>query len=832
MKISLNWVKQFTEVPLGIDELVEKIGRQLGAVEEVIDLGRKYEGIRIAKVVSCEKHTGADKLTVCRIDDGGAVPDMPRDADGYVQVVCGAPNVKAGMLVVWLPPGATVPATVDKDPLVLEAREIRGQLSNGMLASSQELALSDNHAGIVEVDIDLPPGTSFAEAYELNDYIIDIENKMFTHRPDCFGILGVAREIAGIQQIPFKSPDWYLKSLDRVKPGKTKLPLEVRNELPDLVPRFMAVAMADVSMKPSPLIIQSYLSRVGLKPINNIVDVTNYLMVLTGQPLHAYDYDKVAAKSGGVPTLVARTAAVENIRLLNGKTFKLDEPAVVIATDKEAIGIGGVMGGADTEVDENTKNIIIECANFDMYSIRRTSMKYGLFTDAVTRFNKGQSPLQNDIVLEEAVATIQYVSGAHVASDVFDLKQNSDWPAPVTVSSEFINARLGLKLADKEIDSLLKNVEFESHEAAGALCFTVPFWRTDIEIPEDVVEEIGRLHGYDKLPVELPLRSIRPVQRDSGFTLKTLIRDRLSQAGANEVLTYSFVHGNLLDKTGQDKKLAYELSNAISPDLQYYRLSLTPSLLDKIHMNIKAGCPEFALYEIGKVHMLGQMDPDDKGVPLEDKHLAMVFAADQKTNSQKYAGSAYYQAKRYLQVLLPKSHIEPLDGFDLSSDKWGEQLCAPYEPKRSGVIIKDGQVYGVIGEFRRAVGRSMKLPEYTAGFEISTELLGSASGPVYQPISRFPAVRQDITLKVPADIHYRQLKGLMDKELADLQSANCRSDLQPVDIYQAEDDPDNRRITFGLNIASYDRTLTDQEVNALLDELASRAGTKFKAERI
>jgi phenylalanyl-tRNA synthetase beta chain len=414
MKVSVNWIKQFTKVELPIDDLVATIGAQLGAVEEVVDLGAKYQGVLVAKVVSCEKHPNADKLSLCWIDDGGAAQNVDRNKSGHVQVVCGAPNVKAGLTVAWLPPGATVPSTYDNDPFVLEARELRGVVSNGMLASSKELAISDYHEGIVELDIEAVPGTNFAELYELNDYIIDIENKMFTHRPDCFGILGVAREIAGITGQKFESPDWYKTPLDRIKPGKNQLKLEVKNDITDLVPRFMAVAMTDVGHGNSPLIIQTYLSRVGIRPINNVVDVTNYLMILTGQPTHAYDYDKL--NDGKLETRLSRKG--DRLDLLNGKSITFEDNSTILITSNDMpIGIGGVMGGAETEVNAATKNIVIECANFDMYSIRRASMRHGLFTDAVTRFNKGQSLLQNEIVLEEAVATMQYVAGAHVASE-------------------------------------------------------------------------------------------------------------------------------------------------------------------------------------------------------------------------------------------------------------------------------------------------------------------------------------------------------------------------------------------------------------------------------
>ena len=297
MKVSLKTVRQFTNVDIGVEELVEKINQQLGAVEEVIDLGSRYQGAVIARVVKCTKHPDADKLSVCEIDAG---------TGENIQVVCGAPNVREDLWVVWLQPGATVPATAnDKEPFVLGARELRGVVSNGMLASAKELALGDDHNGIVElIEADLlngkalEAGASFAETFGLDDTIIDIENKMFTHRPDLFGQLGVAREIAGIQNQQFKSPDWYLETPQFAE--TTDLELEVVNEAADAVPRFMAVAMKDVVVRPSPLWLQCALVAMGGKPINNIVDVTNYVMLMTAQPTHAYDYDKLRSHKLGV----------------------------------------------------------------------------------------------------------------------------------------------------------------------------------------------------------------------------------------------------------------------------------------------------------------------------------------------------------------------------------------------------------------------------------------------------------------------------------------------------------------------------------------------------
>lgn len=632
MKISLNSIRDFnrrygcTDDVAGIsaNELVEIIGAQLGAVEQVLPIGEKYQGIVIAKVVSSVKHPDADKLHVCKIDDGGVVKDVKRGEDGLVQVVCGAPNVREGLLVAWLPPGATVPETVGKEPFVLEARDIRGQTSNGMLASPKELALGDNHDGILEIDGEHQPGTDFAKTFGLaGDVVIDIENKMFTHRPDCFGFLGVARELAGIQHKPFKSPDWYVPKPTFPEMEADELKLEVKNELPKLVPRFTAIAMRGVTVGPSPVWLQVELAKVGQKSINNIVDYTNFFMLETGQPLHAYDYDKVKALSGddGAIIVIRHPQNGEKLKLLNGKELEPGAVDIMIATDKQLIGVGGVMGGSDTEVDANTQNIILECANFDMYSIRRTSMAHGLFTDAVTRFTKGQSPLQNLAVLAKIVDEIRSYAGGRVASPVIDSQHLGEKTltdgtlfTPVRVSKEFINQRLGLKLTDEQIIDLLKNVEFKIENKGDELTVTAPFWRTDIELPEDVVEEVGRLYGYDHLPLVLPRRDLTPPAKDPLLTLKAQIRQRLAKAGANEVLTYSFVHGDLLDKTGQDRAKAFSLSNALSPDLQYYRISPMPSLLDKVHANIKAGYDEFALFELSKMHNLDHID-DDAGLP-------------------------------------------------------------------------------------------------------------------------------------------------------------------------------------------------------------------------
>lgn len=832
MKVSLNWLREFTDIDLPVDELVAKIGAQLGAVEGVIDLGKKYQGIVIAKVVECRKLENSDHLNVCKIDDGGKAQNVLRDEAGHVQVVCGAPNVREGLMVAWLPPGTTVPTTVGKDPLVLEARDIRGEMSNGMLASAHELGLSDDHSGILEITEDVKPCDDFAKVYKLNDYIIDIENKMFTHRPDCFGIMGVAREIAGIQHKAFTSRDWYIRpKLIGRNPDAEDLKLEVTNEVPDLCPRYMAAAISGVKIAPSPLWIQSKLSRVGIRPINNIVDITNYIMMLTGQPLHAFDYDKVA-KDGKAHIVVRKPHAGEKLTLLGGKEIQPRTDAVLICDQDKPIALGGVMGGNNSEIDEHTTRIIIECANFDMYNIRRTAMEHGLFTDAVTRFTKGQSPLQNPAVLAETILKVGELAGGKQASEIIDQKSELTYTVPVTFEVKFVNERLGLNLGLQQIKQLLENVEFEFPDIEGTgLVVKAPFWRTDIEIIEDIVEEVGRLYGYDKLPQELPLRDLAPAPKDALLELKSKIRQTLAAAGANEVLTYSFVHGNLLDKVGQNREHAFRLANALSPDLQYYRLSLTPSLLEKVHPNIKAGYDEFAIFEIGKGHNLQHKD-DDHGLPMEFEMLDLVFAARDLTQQ---GDAAFYQARIFLMDLLTTLGIEPeFRPFDAEEQY---PVVKPYDHTRSAKIFVKGTelLLGIVGEYKQSVRKNLKLPKYCAGFGIGlTQLLQAISqtAKTYTPLPKYPKVEQDICLKVSADMRYRQLFDFASSKIDEFKPEQTLVTLEPIDIYQRDDDKSHKQITLRLSIASFAKTMTDPEVNALLDQVAVVAKEKLGAERI
>lgn len=856
MKVSLNIIKQLINFELPpVDELVARVNQQLGGVEEVIDLNAKYGGARIVWVVECAKHPDADRLSVTKIDDGGAVADVPRDEDGLVQVVCGALNVHADMWAIWLPPKSTVPASFDDDePFVLDARPLRGVLSQGMLAAADELDIGTDHEGIVEIKehdvpagVELTAGARFAETFGLDDYVLDIENKMFTHRPDCFGQLGVAREIAGIFHQQFTSPDWY-KSVQQFTSAEG-LDLTVTNDAPELVPRFMAVAIRDVSVQPSPLWLQCQLVAMGGKPINNIVNATNYIMLMTAQPTHAYDYDKLRGHK-----LEARMARDgEKISLLNGKEYELTTDDIVIADGEGVIGLAGIMGGADTEVSNDTKNIVLECANFDMYALRRTAMRHGIFTDALTRFNKGQSPLQNAAVLKQLMSMV----GGLQASEVFDKRNDRlmvmqhdsrvtfgsagketisifDWGAVTGVlvlESTFVNERLGTEFSPQEICRILKNVEIKAHEEPEPNTpyqFEViaPFWRTDLELPEDIIEEVGRLYGFDKLPRQLPMRSIKPAPRNPRRQLKQAIRQSLSRAGANEVLTYSFVHERVLKNAEQDPSRAYRLSNALSPDLQYYRTSVLPSLLDKVHANIKAGHDEFMLFEIGKIH--------DKELPLNDENLPseQTFVDGVYASKKPRAGAPFYKARKLVDRLLTDINVKADFVKIAESDA---DVPAPFDGQRSAwIVAKNGDKLGIIGELSQTARRNFKLPDYTAAFSLDVEklqvCLAENREHNYRPLSRFPSISQDISLRSSVEILHDELLRAVQQCLDGPKNLHCQ--VQTLGIYQPKDDAAIKTTTFRLTFTSYQQTLTDAEVKPIMDNIATAALTKLDAERV
>lgn len=800
MLVSLNEIKKLVEIPAEVstEELVKLIGARLVEVEGAIDLAKKYKGIKIVKVVTCED-IPETHLHLCMIDAG---------AGELVQVVCGAPNVYAGMLAVWFAPGCIVPQTYGAENFELSVRKLRGYESNGMLAGLDEIDLGDDHSGIVEIDPAFAKaGDDFAEKFGLNDVILDIENKSLTHRPDTFGLIGFAREVAGILGVRFKEPE--NKTTVELAELNTKERIEVLVEDKKLCPRYSAAIFetnktnlnsateTEKYLTPDDV----FLAKAGMKKISKIVDATNIIMLLTGQPLHAFDYDKFV-KVGGAETckISVRAAKLgEKLELIGGKEIDLIESDIVICSNGVPVALAGAMGGAATEIDANTTKIILESATFSLYNERKMQMAHGIFSEAITRFTKGQ-PAAGTVpalikCMEKLSVEAEEVSGF---ADEYEGTES----IKIELESSDINNLLGTKYTPEEMATTLRNVGFLVEVADEQIRVTVPEWRTDVKIKEDVIEEVGRLKGYDNIPKSLPLRPFVGARKNSMFELKRELRSILSDnLSCNEVLTYSFVSKDLQDKVGENYDDSYEIVNSISPELQCFRQSITPSLMDKMYENIRAGHKEFTLYEFNQVTRKS-LGLTDERVPEMQNHLAVLSTED------------FYFAKMMLMELGRKLKID----FRLEENTLEE---LPYfEKVRSAKVTLAGETVGVVGEIKVRVLKKFKIKQ-AAGLELNLDKIVKVKRAVALKlkISKFPYVERDLTVKVKDEFKYGLLEAKITKvfEMMD----KIIFEVVPVSIYQGEDKT-SKNVSFHLSFANTEKTLEAEEISAIMNRIEQK----------
>ena len=829
MIISVNWLKKFVPNLPEIGELSKLIGARLVEIEGVENLGEKYKDVIIAKVISAEKVENSDHLNLCKIDDGGARKDIERDENGFVQVVCGAPNVRAGIFVAWLPPESIVPETFGGENFKLGARKLMGNMSNGMIASLRELGLGDEHDGILEVSPEvfengIQAGDSFAEKFELNDFLLEVENKSLTHRPDCFGIVGFAREVAGILGEEFIEPE-FIKGLNFEGVEDRKIDIEIQN--PKICERYTA-AIFDVSnilKNPNLTIEKTYILRSGMRPIDEITDLANKIMFETAQPLHTFDLEKLEKLNGSsdIKIVVRNAFEGEELELLDGKKIKMNEKDIVIATGesgKIAIALAGAMGGISTAIDENTSKILVESATFNLYNLRNTQMRHGIFSEAITRFTKGIPQMLSRKVLDLFAEDILAMGGKSL-SLVADSDNNYREQLKISVSNDEINQVLGTNFSNDQIHRTLENVGILT-ENENSETFLIPFWRNDLHIKEDLIEEVGRLNGYDNIALQLPTRTFKAVKKAKIDLLQSEIREILTAGGANEILTYSFIHGDLLEKVDQDSQNSYKIVNSISPDLQYYRQTLMPSLLSKVSQNIRAGFGEFAIFEMNKITEKS-LGLNEENVPIEQKKLAFVYVNNKGEN-------AFYQAKNYVDFLCKKLGVEvEFSKFNLEKSS----LSTEFESKRSAVIEiqNNGKkiTLGVIGEFKKSVQKSLKLPEATSGFELDLNILLenlAGSNVKIKNFSKFQSVERDISINVDEKREFSEIFNIFEN-ISD-KFENVEIEVLPIDIFKNSDRTKNISIRF--KITPFEKTLTGEEIHEIvqkIEELVQDNGGKI-----
>ena len=825
MIISVNWLKKFVPDLPEIDELSKLIGARLVEIESIENLNEKYKDVVIARVISAKKVEGSDHLNLCKIDDGGKRDGVERDENGFVQVVCGAPNVREGLFVAWLPPKAIVPETFGGENFQLSARKLMGNMSNGMIASLRELGLGDEHDGILEISPEtfengLQAGDSFAEKFELNDYLLEVENKSLTHRPDCFGIIGFAREVAGILGQKFVEPD-FIKQSDFGFEVNNDKSIVIDAQDSEICERYTAAIfdVSDILKNPNLTLEKTYLLRSGMRPIDIITDLANELMLETGQPLHTFDFDKLAKINGGknVKMTVRKAFENEELELLDGRKIKMSQNDIVIATgenDENAVALAGAMGGKSTEIDENTTRILVESATFNLYNLRNTQMRHGIFSEAITRFTKGVPEMMSRKVLDLFGVQLLALGGKSL-SEIADSKGDFYYnKSEISVSKDKINQILGTNFSSEEIRKTLENVGILTKNDNSEI-FVVPFWRNDLHIEEDLIEEVGRLNGYDNIKLQLPKRTFRAVKKAKIDLLQSEIREILVSSGANEILTYTFVHGDLLKKAGQDPKNAYKIINSISPELQYYRQTLTPSLLPKVNQNIRAGFSEFAIFEMNKIteKTLGL---NEENVPFEQKKLAFIYTKNKGENT-------FFEAKNYAEFLFNKLGLKvKFIKFDLSKSP----LSTEFEPKRSALIqvsnSEGEKILGVIGEFKKKIQKALKLPESTAGFELDLGILLENTGRTSVKIkdfSKFQSVERDISINVDESRQFAEIFDIFKDISSEFKDVEIET--LPIDIFNNGDGTKNISIRF--KITPFEKTLNGDEIRDIMQKIEEKA---------
>ncbi len=675
MLISLKWLKKL--VPqfqiATAAEFKETLDTRLSEVESLQEVGKGLEKLVIARVESVEQHPKHEHLSVCQVNVGEKQTQ---------QIVCGADNVHAGMYTVAVLPGGKVYSDAAKDETMkISVRKVAGVDSAGMLCAPDELGLSDEHDGIIAIDASMAPGTDVTEMF--SDVVLEIENKALPHRPDAFSHLGIAREVSAIFNTPLEFEAYDTPRLR----SEQKITVGVENRIPKLVSRYSGLSMTNVKVGPSPLWLQLALARTGERTINNVVDITNYVMLHLGQPLHAFDTDKLV----GQKLVVRKASSGEKLVTLDHVERELTDQMVVIADTQKAIALGGIMGGENTAISNETTNIFLEAANFEMYNIRRTSRALGLRSQASSRYEKGISPATTLIALNHAAELILSVCGGEVSDEPVDIYPEPEKSHTINFDIAKVKRLAGVTLEKKEIQTHLQNLGFtidgidkftsadiQRNQSGLIVKLTVPEWRQDISIDEDVVEEIARLHGYDQVQLTLPARNLEVPNTNRLNSTLFQIKQRLAAAGLHEIYTYTLVGPDLYHKAMLEDRVEQlpTIMEPLSPELSLVRDHVLPSMLEKLPANLDK-YDSFGLFEISRVVRSHRQDSKEEQLPAQPFQLVALFVGDEIEDTYRQLKYAFEQLNHT--ILEDRLYLEKQNGTD--------SLTSPiFHPGRSGII--------------------------------------------------------------------------------------------------------------------------------------------------
>lgn len=791
MKFSEQWLRSWVNPKITIIELCDQLTMAGLEVDGVEPAAAAFSDVVVARVESLEKHPDADKLNVCQVFDG-------KDT---LQIVCGAANVRAGLMVALAKIGAELPAANKSETFKIKAAKLRGVSSSGMLCSEKELGLADSAEGLMELPEDAPVGRSLRDYLELEDTVIEID--LTPNRGDCLSIAGVARELGTLNQCavtPQACPAVKVTSKESFK-----VSLSADKACTHYAGRVITHVDATVT---TPLWMVERLRRAGIRSLGAIVDITNYVMLEFGQPMHAFD---LATLDSGIEVRYAKTK--EAITLLDGKTIELDNETLVIADNTRALALAGVMGGENSGVSDATNTVFLESAFFMPEVIAGKARSYGLHTDSSHRFERGVDPALQLPALERASALILEICGGEAGAVVeHTSKSHPAMRAPIALRKDRIQRLLGIELSDDEVSDILQRLGMQVKADKTGWTVTPPSFRFDISIEADLLEELVRIYGYNNIPRSQPLYRSQMQAQPEGRLAQAAVKQLLVDRGYFEAITYSFVEPKFQQVLDPEAE-AVALANPISSEMSVMRTTLWPGLLQALRHNLNRQHSRVRLFETGLCFLKG-----DDTLPEQTPRIGGVICGE----------------------LQPEQWGEParkVDFFDLKADleallakQPGELSFAAAEhpalhPGQSAQVLVAGQVIGWLGALHPSAQKALDIEATVYLFELDLNSVLNANLPSFQPLSRFPEVRRDLALVVADEVQVGDLLATIRA-----QASSLLRDVQVFDIYTGKGVESGRKsVALGLILQEFSRTLTDQEVETELASLVAILKQNFAA---
>ncbi|GAB2570088.1 phenylalanine--tRNA ligase subunit beta [Gracilibacillus alcaliphilus] len=789
MLVSLNWLKEYVDIDqISAEDLAERITKTGIEVDGLEYFAKPAENVVVGYVESCEKHPNADKLNLCQVNIG----------EETLQIICGAPNIAQGQKVAVAKPGAVLPGNFK-----IKKAKLRGVESNGMICSLQELGVEERFVqkefaeGIFVFPNDVEVGTNVTKLLNLDDVIIELD--ITPNRADAFSMLGVAYEVAAILDVPIRLPQSNYQTSDAYAEDIVSVKVEAKQQNP----YYGAFLLKDVQVGPSPLWMQNYLMAAGTRPINNVVDITNYVLLEYGQPLHAFDYDKF----GSSEVVVRMAQEGEILTTLDDQKRTLSAEHLVITNGKDPVALAGVMGGADSEVSDQTTTVLLEAAYFDGQAVRKASKDFDLRSEASTRFEKGIDPNRVVLAGQRACQLLQEYAGATVLSGVAEFDSFDYSEKVVTIWTSTINDRLGTTISNEEIADILRRLHFSYDQDGETFNVYAPTRRQDIVIFEDMLEEIARIYGYDNLPYTLPTGAVQAGGLTKRQQLKRDIRKFLEGAGLSETVTYSLTSkeraSQLVSPEVADEVVStVPLAMPMSEEHSTLRLSSLPEMLSSAAYNLARKQANLAYYEIGSVFIAKEEQITKQ--PEEKLRLSGLLTGEWTTHpwQQEKKAVDFFVAKGILEALFDTLNLEVT---------YQQASLMDMHPGRTAQLFIGERPIGFIGQIHPQLQKNYDLKE-TFVFDIDLEYILDIhqNDPSFVKIPRFPSVTRDIALVIEESVP----AGVLQETILQA-GGELIKDIQVFDVYQGEHlEAGKKSVAFSLFYQDPARTLKDEEVEA------------------